>query len=168
MVRQKKKFEIACYPGKVVDFRKKRETNLDEVLQAEGIFSDVESGKFASKAELKQAFKNMSTDEIIIEILNKGEFQESEAERGDALDKVTQEIASIIVKMTVNSEDGNKFPVSIILKAISQTKSKINGSKAAKPQALQIINQLKDLLPIERDKMFLKVSFKTLEQAEML
>ena len=138
--RQKKTFEIACYPGKVVDFRKKRETDLDEVLQAEGIFSDVESGKFASKAELKAAFKNMSNDEIIVEILNKGEFQESEAERGDQLDKITQEIASIIVKMTVNKEDGNTFPVTIILKAISQSKCKINGSKPAKPQALQIIN----------------------------
>ena len=57
-----------------MDFRKKRETNLDEVLQTEGIFADVESGKFASKGDLKTAFKNMSTDEIIIEILNKGEF----------------------------------------------------------------------------------------------
>ena len=44
------------------------------MLQTEGIFTDVESGKFASKADLKNAFKNMSTDEIIIEILNKGEF----------------------------------------------------------------------------------------------
>ena len=75
----------------------------------------------------------MSTDEIIVEILNKGEFQESEAEREDQLGKITQEIANIIVKMTINSEDGNKFPVSIIQKAMTQMKVKINGNKGAKP-----------------------------------
>ena len=42
--------------------------------------------------------------------------------------------------MTINSEDGNKFPVSIIQKAMTQMKVKINANKAAKPQALQIIN----------------------------
>jgi len=44
------------------------------VLQIDQIFSNVETGLAASKAELKK-FGNMSRDEIILEILNKGEFQ---------------------------------------------------------------------------------------------
>ena len=64
-----------------MDFRNKLETDLNEVIQTDSIFSDVERGDVASKGDLKKAFKNMSNDEIIIEILNKGEFQVSEVER---------------------------------------------------------------------------------------
>ena len=60
------------------------------------------------------------------------------------------DIANLIVKMTVNETDGNKFPVSIILKAMTETNCKVNGNKPAKPQALAFINDLKKVIPIER------------------
>ena len=72
--RQRKTFEIACYPGKITDWRNKTETDINEVIQTDRIFSDVERGDFASKQDLAKAFKNMSSDDIIVEILNKGEF----------------------------------------------------------------------------------------------
>ncbi len=50
----------------------------------------------ASKAELKKGFGNMSRDEIILEILNKGEFQLSELEREDKLEQVKLDIANWI------------------------------------------------------------------------
>lgn len=77
VVRLKKgnqKFEIACYPNKIVDWRNKRETNLNEVLQIDKIFVDVQKGEFAQKKAMKEAFGKMSEEEIIVEILNKGEF----------------------------------------------------------------------------------------------
>ena len=72
---------MACYPGKITDWRNKTETDINEVVQTDRIFSDMERGDFASKQDLAKAFKNMSSDDIIIEILNKGEYQVSEIER---------------------------------------------------------------------------------------
>ena len=43
------------------------------------------------------------------------------------------EIANLVTKMCVNTKDGNQFPVSIILKAISEVNFKINANKKAKP-----------------------------------
>ena len=43
------------------------------MLQIDQIFTDVERGNVASKADLKK-FGKMSREDIIIEILNKGEF----------------------------------------------------------------------------------------------
>ena len=43
----------------------------------------------------------------------------SEKERENTLDSLKLEIANIITKMCVNSEDGNQFPVSIIVKAMN-------------------------------------------------
>jgi ribosome maturation protein Sdo1 len=75
------------------------------------------------------------------------------------------DIANIIVKMTVNETDGNKFPVSIILKAMNEVNCKVNGNKPAKPQALAFIPELKKVIPIERSRMQLRITFTDSEQA---
>ena len=69
-----KKFELACYPNKIMNFRAKQETRLEQVLQIDRIYSDVEKGEAAKKKELQNVFGNLSNDEIIMEILMKGEF----------------------------------------------------------------------------------------------
>lgn len=74
---------------------------------------------------MKAVFGNLSENEIIIEILNKGEFQVSDKEREGQLENLTLDIANIIAKMAVNSKDGNQFPVSIILKAMIEANCKV-------------------------------------------
>jgi ribosome maturation protein Sdo1 len=49
------------------------------------------------------------------------------------MENLKLDIANIIVKMGVNSNDGNQFPVSIILKAMTEVNCKVNTNKAAKP-----------------------------------
>lgn len=71
--KQNKKFELACYRNKVTDWRNKQENDVSQVLQIDQIFSDVETGTIAGKNDLKK-FGKLSRDQIILEILNKGEF----------------------------------------------------------------------------------------------
>ena len=49
----------------------------------------------------------MSEEQIIMEILNKGEFQVSDKEREGQLENLRLDIANIIVKMVINTNDGN-------------------------------------------------------------
>ena len=80
--RKGKRFEIACYKNKVVNWRNKAETDLDNVLQIERVFTNVESGRFASKSDLKKGFGDgRKQKDIILEILEKGELQVSWKER---------------------------------------------------------------------------------------
>ena len=91
-------------------------------------------GEEAKKNDLKKAFGNkLSADDIIIEILNKGEMQESDLERENKNENLKNDIASLISKMCENSQNGNLFPVTIILKAMTEVNCKINDKKAAKP-----------------------------------
>ena len=70
------RFEIACYKNKVFDWRSGSETDLDEVIQTEQIFSNVSKGVMAKEKDLKKAFgKGKSMEEICKEILQKGELQ---------------------------------------------------------------------------------------------
>ena len=103
-----------------------------------------------------------------MEILNKGEFQVSDKERESQLDNLKLDIANLIVKMSINETDGNKFPVSIILKAMTEANCKVNGNKPAKPQALAFITELKKVIPIERQRMQLRITFKDVQQSEKL
>ena len=80
--RKGKRFEIACYKNKVVNWRNKAETDLDNVLQIERVFTNVSKGKFASQSDLKKGFGDgLKQKDIILEILEKGELQVSDKER---------------------------------------------------------------------------------------
>ena len=51
-----KRFEIACYRNKVLNWRNKIETDLNEVLQIDNIFTNVSKGMLASAKDLVEAF----------------------------------------------------------------------------------------------------------------
>jgi ribosome maturation protein SDO1 len=76
-----KRFEIACYRNKIVSWRNKIETNLEEVLQVATVFTNVSKGMLASSTDLMESFG--TTDQMLVckEILDKGEMQISEQER---------------------------------------------------------------------------------------
>lgn len=70
-----KRFEIACYRNKVLNYRNKIETDLDEVLQIATVFTNVSKGMLASSKDLLEAFGTADQKIICKEILIKGELQ---------------------------------------------------------------------------------------------
>lgn len=71
VVRLKKggsRFEIACYKNKVISWRNKVDTNLDDVLQSYSIFTNVSKGQVAKKEELVKAFGTEDETKICIEV----------------------------------------------------------------------------------------------------
>ena len=135
------------------------------MLQDEAIYLDVERGMKAGKNDLKK-FGKMSRDEIINEILNKGQFQMSDLERDDKLESVKQEIANWISSQCINRETQNQFPSSMIVRGMNEINCKVVLNKAAKQQGLTIIEALKAVLPIERAPMHVKITFLNSEQSE--
>ena len=92
----KKEFEIACYPNKVKDWRNRIETDIDSVLQTREVFTNVTQGKKASKKDFQEAFDEKTKDEVILEILNKGNLQVSELEWESEHSKLKVDIANKI------------------------------------------------------------------------
>lgn len=52
--------------------------------------------------------------------------------------------------MTVNSESLTPWPITQIMKAMSECKIKLNEKSPAKKQALEIIKELEKIIPIKR------------------
>jgi len=160
-VRYKKggsKFEIACFQNKVMDWREGIEKDIDEVLQTPNVFTNVSKGAVAPTEDLLKVFG--TDDKLLIcrIILNEGELQVSEKERKREADNKFRDIAQFVATKCVNSETKRPFPISMIESAMKEIHISVNSKKSAKQQALDVIRELKSVLPIERAQMRLRVS----------
>lgn len=116
----------------------------------------------AKKKELEEHFKNMTYEEIIKLILDKGEIQVSEKEREHNFANVRNEIANIIVEKTFDLDTGLKFPQDMIIKALEDVNFVAKNDKPTKVQALTAIKliQEKKVLNLERKLLELQLTLK--------
>ncbi|KZC15217.1 PREDICTED: ribosome maturation protein SBDS [Dufourea novaeangliae] len=157
MKKAGKRFEIACYRNKVISWRNKLEKDIDEVLQTHTVFINVSKGQVAKKEDLLKAFSTDNQTEICKEILSKGELQVSDKERHSALDSMFKDIATTVADKCVNPETKRPYTVTMIEKALKDIHFSVKPNRNAKQQALDVIPQLKAIIPLERAQMRLRV-----------
>jgi ribosome maturation protein SDO1 len=148
-----KRFEIACYKNKVLEYRNNIEQDIDNVLQIKQVFINVSKGQVASNKDLLIFEKPL--DDIILEILMNGQVQIGEKERTKELETLNKSVATIIADKCVNPETKRPYTVSIIEKTLDSLHFNINPKKQPKQQALEAIKFLQDsnVLPITRAQM---------------
>lgn len=96
-------------------------------------------------------------DEKYCQILEKGELQISEKERQSQQEESVKEIATLISEKCVNPETKRPYPVTMIEKAMKQVHFSLKPNRNSKQQALDTINKLKQVIPIEKAQMKLRV-----------
>lgn len=129
----KKRFEIACYKNKVMEWRSGIETDLDNVLQIPNVFLNVSKGQTAPKEDLEKAFgKGKPADDIILEILKKGELQVGEKERAAQLERVHNEVIGIVASKLVDPRTKRVYTSGMIEKALDMLSSQAHNNAADK------------------------------------
>jgi len=123
MKKGKKRFEIACYKNTVTSFRAGNETDLDNVLQIPNVFLNVSKGQVANNDDLKKSFPGMTREEVVLEILQKGEIQVGEKERGQELERVHKEVIEIVAGRLVDPKSKRVYTTGMIEKALDQLSS---------------------------------------------
>lgn len=114
-----KRFEIACYKNKVLEWREGIETDLDNVLQIPNVFLNVSRGQTAPQQDLEKAFgKGKKLDDIILEILNKGEIQVGDKERAQQLERMHNEVVAFVASRLVDPRTKHVYTPTIIAKAL--------------------------------------------------
>ncbi|KAF2660014.1 Shwachman-Bodian-diamond syndrome protein [Lophiostoma macrostomum CBS 122681] len=135
MRRDKKTFEIVCYPNKVKDWRLGIEKNADNVLQKEGvIFAHVGKGEFASQKDISKAFDGKTPAEAIMFILDKGDFQLGGKERQADQERTRHEVIDIVAGQMVDPKTKRIYTPGMIEKALDQLNSNTAHKKAGKKQ----------------------------------
>lgn len=126
-----KRFEVACYKNKVLDYRAGLEKDLTEVLQTSNIhvFTSVAKGQFAAASDLQQAFGSsadndnatMTQEEIAVQILQRGKsLQVSEGERALLYESCLTQIATQIAVNCIHPETAKPYTVTQIKHALTQ------------------------------------------------
>ncbi|KAG9526247.1 Shwachman-Bodian-diamond syndrome protein, partial [Aureobasidium melanogenum] len=134
MKKGKKRFEVACYKNKVLEWRSGVETDLDNVLQIPNVFLNVSKGQAAPSADLQKAFGKVPLNDIILEILNKGELQVGEKERHAQLERVHAEVIDIVAGKLVDPKSKRVYTTGMIEKALDQLSSQ-SGKDTTTPNA---------------------------------
>ncbi|KAI9808201.1 MAG: hypothetical protein M1825_004658 [Sarcosagium campestre] len=121
MKKGKKRYEIACYKNKVLEYRNGTETDLDNVLQIPAVFLSVSKGQTAPTADLAKSFgAKTALNDIVLEILLKGELQVGERERAAQLERVHAEVVDIVAGKLVDPRTKRVYTAGMIDKALAE------------------------------------------------
>lgn len=131
----KKRFEVACYKNKVLEYRSGIETDLDNVMQIPNVFLNVSKGQTAPRDDLDKAFgKGRSVEDIALEILKKGELQVGEKERAAQAERVHHEVVGIVASKMVDPRTKRVYTTGMIEKALDMLRTaSATASEAAPP-----------------------------------
>lgn len=154
-----KKFEIACYPNKVNNWRAQIEKDIDEVVQFNEVYLNVQQGVIANKKELSRVFGNLPKPAVVRIILDKGELQVSELERKSQSESTLKDVATIIAEKCVDLTTGQPIPPSTIIRTLEQHHVNIRENQPAKKQALALIRAQGRGLGIVRAQMRIRLNF---------
>ena len=154
-----KRFEIACYKNKVIEWRNGVEKDLDNVLQTHQVFLNVSKGELASKDDLLKCFNTTDVEACMLDVLAKGDLQVGEKERNLQLSNLSKDIATIVSEKCVNPETSRPYPATFIEKAMKDIQYSVSSYSSAKKQALQVIAllQAQNTIPIKRASMRLRI-----------
>lgn len=128
------------------------------MLQTHTVFINVSKGHVAKKEDLLRAFHTDDQTEICKQILAKGELQVSEKERHSALESMFKDIATTVASKCINPATKRPYPVTMIENAMKEEiHFSVKPNRNAKQQALDVIAQLKEVMPLERAQMRLRI-----------
>lgn len=152
-----KRFEVACYRNKILNYRQRIETDLSEVLQTDRVFINVSKGLIASTKDLQTAFQTTDQEEVCRIILDKGQIQVSDMERSATLESTAKEIANYISTKCVHPVSNRPYTTNQIRDAMKKAEISVQptSARSVKQQFLDCVKvlQKKKVLEICRAKM---------------
>jgi len=168
LTRAGKRFEVACYCNKVVNWRNGVETDLTEVLQSEFVFTNVSKGEFAQSKAMKKAFGTDDQEEVCRRIIQEGELQVSDRERQVQYDSTFRDIATIVCAKCINPQNNRPYTISTIQNAMREIHFAVKPGQSAKQQALEVIRRLQEHMGLERAPMKIRIRAESESEAHAL
>ncbi|KAK4057002.1 hypothetical protein OIO90_001902 [Microbotryomycetes sp. JL221] len=159
-----KRFCSATQEGRqtfrVKAWRSGAQQDLSEVIQIDNVFTNVSKGQVASAEDLQKSFQTQDRQQVMLEILKRGELQVGEKERAVELEELKKEIATEVAGRCVDPATKRPHTVGMIEKAMNEVGFSAKSGKSAKVQALDLIKtlQAQKTLPIARAQMRVRIS----------
>ena len=159
MTKGGKRFEIACYRNKVVNYRQGIETDLSEVLQTERVFTNVSKGEFAKSQDLQTIFGTTDEHTIIQLILTRGDLQIGDLERTQQYESMARDIATWITENCIHPVTQRPYTIPQIRQAMKAAEYTIHPTRPMKRQYLDCFKKIQSALSIIRAPMELQLTY---------
>lgn len=160
-VRYKKagnQFEVLVDFDKLNEYKKKHyEISVYDVLADVKIFKDQKKGDVASNNLLKESFKGLSEEDILEEILLRGDCQIPTSYVNKLRDEKKMQVVNYITENAVNPATKNKYTSSMIESEINKVKYNFDAYVSFENQAEEVLKLLKKVMPISIDKIVLEI-----------
>jgi len=156
-----KNFEVLVDCDKAVEFRKGGSVSITDVLVIAEIFTDAKKGTRASESDFEKLFNTQDKLKVAEKIIKNGHISLSAEFLKKERDLKKKQIINLIVRNSVDN-NGRPHPPTRIESALSESKVKIDENKSAEEQVVEIVSQLKKILPISYEIRELEVKIPSL------
>jgi ribosome maturation protein SDO1 len=153
-----KDFEVLVDPIKVLEFKKGKQINLEEVIAYPGVYHDVRRGDAIPTSELQVNFGTTDIYQITKKILMEGELQFTTEQRRKFVEDKTKEIANIISRRGINPQTNTPHPPQRIINAMEKAGIHVDPFIDAEMQVNKIVESIKPLIPIKFQKVIVEVT----------
>ncbi|MCD6229218.1 MAG: ribosome assembly factor SBDS [Candidatus Diapherotrites archaeon] len=151
-------FEILVDAEKAIEYRKGKETSLEETLAANEVFSDSKKGEHASVEHLEKAFKTTVFEEIADRILKKGEVQLTTELKRQITENNRKKIINLIASKAVDPKTHAPIPALRIETAMDNAGIHVNPMKDPGEQVEEVIKKIRLILPIKFETTELSIT----------
>lgn len=152
-----KNFEIAADLDMALKLRKGENVNIQNVMLAEGIFTNIKNGSKASSADLKAAFQTDDIFAAATKIVQKGDIELPKDYRDEQQEAKRKKIIDWFSRNAVDAKSGRPFTPDQIAKAIEQTKMNL-ANQTAEQLIPAVTEAIRRILPIKIETKKLAVT----------
>lgn len=150
-------FEILVDPKLAYEYKTGARRTLDKVLVSDEVFKDANKGERQTDAKLKKAFGTSDIEKIARKIFEKGELQLTTEQRRKALAEKKAKIVAAIARIAVDPRNKTPHPPQRIENAMEEAKVKIDAFKPVEEQVQEIIEELREIIPISTEELKVEV-----------
>ena len=155
-----KPFEIMVDCDKAIVLKKQKNinvTSLRDVLALDTIYSDYKKGFKASSNALKDSFGSEDVYEIAARILKDGELLLPQEYREKEREAKFKQIVDFLVRNCMDPTTNAPYTAERIASALKQAGARIDETRPADEQALNIIRQIEGIIPIKIETKKIKL-----------
>jgi len=142
-------FEIYVDPENAWKVREGKDIPLDDVLASDEIYKDASAAEKASEEVLSKTFGTSDYKEIAKKIMRDGEIQLTTEQRKKMQEQKKKQVIEMIARGAVDPRTNMPHPPARIERVMEENRIRVDPFKSAQRQLEDVIDQLRDKLPIK-------------------
>src|SRR5712692_6105169 len=143
------RFEILVRSELAWKVRSGKSADLRDALSGDFVYKDAKKGLKASEDLVLKVFGTQDIYKVAEEILKRGEIQLTSEQRRELAENKRKQIVNFITRNAIDPKTGLPHPATRIELAMEEARVSIDPFKDADSQAMDVIKELRPLLPLK-------------------